>query len=111
MSDEPEPEPSRAAGGCVLATAVGAAIAILFATAPTAGVLLVWATGTACLWLAVRRPPRPVHDTADHSPPPPTTPTANTEVQVRTVGAGGGVIVYPPGSRITHHPSTDPATG
>jgi hypothetical protein len=98
------PEPSRAAGGCVLAVAAGAPVGVLFAAAPTAAVLLTWTAGTGALWWAARRPPRSVQDAADHSPPPPHPPPANTEQQVRTVGAGAGLIVYPPGQRVTQRP-------
>lgn len=97
-ADEPR-QSSRAAGGCVLVALVGAVTAAVFAASTSVGVLAVLGAGTAALWWSVRRPNK-IHNP---SPPPPQTPSVNTEVQVRSVGSGAGLIVYPAGERITHH--------
>lgn len=98
IAEEPQ-EPSRAAGSCVLVALGGAVIAAVFAASPSIGVLAVLGAGTTALWWSVRRP----NKINNPSPPPPKTPSANTEVQVREVGNGAGLIVYPPGERVTHH--------
>ncbi len=67
-ADEPEetaPEPSRAAGGCVLAVLVIGATAVLFAVLGSVAVLAVWAVGAVALRRAVRSP------VSDSSAPPP----------------------------------------
>lgn len=53
--DEDEREPSRAAGGCVLAVLAGAVLGVVFARSPTAGVITVWVLGVAAVWWAARR--------------------------------------------------------
>ncbi|MFF9639406.1 hypothetical protein ACF1D2_33105 [Streptomyces bacillaris] len=67
-AEEPEettPDPSRAAGGCVLAVLVLGLGAALFAVLGTIAVLVVWAAGALALWRTVRRP------VSDSSAPPP----------------------------------------
>jgi threonine/homoserine/homoserine lactone efflux protein len=59
---------SPAAGACVLALLVCAAIGATFAASPTVGVLLVWVGSSALLWRAIRRG---VSDSSATPPPPP----------------------------------------
>ncbi|MFI2084339.1 hypothetical protein ACH43Y_28770 [Streptomyces rubiginosohelvolus] len=82
--EEPEetaPEPSREAGGCVLAALVIALGAVLFAVLGTLAVLVVWAVGAVALRRAVRRP----NKIENHSPPPPRDPSRNTNTQFTVV--------------------------
>lgn len=79
--DETAPEPSRAAGGCVLAGLVIASVAALYAVSVTAVVLLAWAAGALALWRTVRRPTK----IENHSPPPPRDPSRNTSPQFTVV--------------------------
>jgi membrane protein implicated in regulation of membrane protease activity len=58
-----QPEPSRAAGACVLLVLGGGALAVVFALSPVAGVLTFWAVACLALWRRVRR-------TANPAPPP-----------------------------------------
>ncbi|WP_405677295.1 hypothetical protein OG292_22460 [Streptomyces sp. NBC_01511] len=53
--DVEEPEPSRAAGGCVLLVLIAGAVAGVFAASTAAGVLGLWFVGTVALWRTVRR--------------------------------------------------------
>ncbi|MFJ5804852.1 hypothetical protein [Streptomyces sp. NPDC093093] len=56
MSDEEEiAKGSRAAGGCVLAGLVVAALAVVFALSREAGVLALWAAGAGGVYVAARR--------------------------------------------------------
>jgi len=48
-------EPSRAAGGCVVAVAGALVVGGVFYASPAVGVLLVWTVGGLALWLAIRR--------------------------------------------------------
>lgn len=52
--DQEEPEPSRAAGTCVLVVAAGGVTGAVFAASPTAGVLGFWVVGGVLLWRSVR---------------------------------------------------------
>ncbi|MGW0914667.1 hypothetical protein ACWD1Z_23360 [Streptomyces sp. NPDC002784] len=61
---EPEEQPSRAAGACVLVLLAGVALAAVFAVSLTAGVLLLWVVGGAAVWRSARR-------MSDSSAPPP----------------------------------------
>jgi hypothetical protein len=67
--EEPESEPSRAAGGCVLAVLGSALVAVVFAVDEAAGVLLVVVVGTAALYRSARRS-KSVQGTANPAPPP-----------------------------------------
>ncbi|WP_354596832.1 hypothetical protein R1Y80_09795 [Streptomyces sp. JL1001] len=83
-TEEPEetaPEPSRAAGGCVLAVLALVAGAVLFAALGNVAVLAVWAAGAFALRWAVRRP----NKIDNHSPPPPRDPSRNTNTQFTVV--------------------------
>lgn len=108
MSRQPkgqeQPEPSRAAGGCVLAVIGGAALAVVFAVSPTAGVLTVWAVGVAVLWRSVRRTANPA--------PPPRGPTPSSGVTCEdAVKVARGVldpnqimsVLHPFGEDDPHH--------
>ncbi|MFJ9573590.1 hypothetical protein [Streptomyces bacillaris] len=82
--EEPEetvPGPSRAAGGCVLAGLVIAAVAALYAISVTAVVLLAWAAGALALWRAARSVPH----AANPAPPPPPEGAGNTSPQFTVV--------------------------
>lgn len=82
--EEPEetaPGPSRAAGGCVLAVLVLGLTAVLFAVLGSVAVLAVWAAGGVALRWAVRRP----NKIENHSPPPPSPPSRNTNTQFTVV--------------------------
>ncbi|MGA5108692.1 hypothetical protein [Streptomyces pseudogriseolus] len=52
---EASPEPSRAAGWFVLLALAAVAVAVVFALSTEAGILSLWAAGTAALWRAARR--------------------------------------------------------
>ncbi|MEU5769813.1 hypothetical protein ABZ782_28250 [Streptomyces asoensis] len=52
---EPEEEPSRAAGACVLVVLAGAVVGALFAVDEAAGVLGVMASAVLALWRSARR--------------------------------------------------------
>jgi hypothetical protein len=62
-AEEPEEEPSRVAGACVLVVLAGVAVAVAFAIDQAVGVLFVVAAGVVALWRSVRR-------TANPAPPP-----------------------------------------
>ncbi|MFF3346090.1 hypothetical protein [Streptomyces sp. NPDC002779] len=62
---EPEEQPSRAAGACVLVVLASVALAAVFAVSPTAGVLLLWVVGGAALWRCARS----VSDSSATPPP------------------------------------------
>ncbi|MET8841461.1 hypothetical protein ABZW67_15375 [Streptomyces rubiginosohelvolus] len=82
--EEPEetaPEPSRAAGGCVLAALVIALGAVLFAVLGTLAVLVVWAVGA----VALRRAARSVPSAANPAPPPVPEGGENTKPQFTIV--------------------------
>ncbi|ARF75694.1 hypothetical protein B7C62_28140 [Kitasatospora albolonga] len=78
--EEPEetvPEPSRAAGGCVLVGAALGLTAALFAALGPVAVLIVWAVGALALWRAARSVPH----AANPAPPPPPEGAGNTTPQ------------------------------
>ncbi len=79
--EETAPEPSRAAGGCVLAALGIAAGAALYAVSDTAAVLVAWAVGGVALWRAARS----VRSAANPAPPPPPEGAENTEPQFSVV--------------------------
>lgn len=79
--EETAPEPSRAAGGCVLAVLATATGAALYAVSDTAAVLVAWAAGIAALWRAARSVP----SAANPAPPPPPEGAENTEPQFSVV--------------------------
>ena len=62
-AEQPEEEPSRAAGACVLVVLAGVLVAIAFAIDEAVGVLFVVTAGVVALWRSVRR-------TANPAPPP-----------------------------------------
>ncbi|GHH83807.1 hypothetical protein [Streptomyces capitiformicae] len=70
-----EEEPSRAAGGCVLAILAAVVVAVVFAASTTAGVLSLWSAGVFALWRTARRmsasrttpPPRGVAPESDEA--------------------------------------------
>ncbi|GAA1557147.1 hypothetical protein GCM10009731_09380 [Streptomyces globosus] len=101
---EEEAEPSRAAGGCVLAVAAGVPLAVVFAASRDAGVLTVWGVVVAsCGWQWRRR----VSDSSATPPPRSTPPLGDvyadesTEVE-RVVWGPEGVVC-------TLHPKRQPA--
>lgn len=53
--EEPEGEPSRVAGGCVLVVLAGVVVAAAFAVDEAAGVLLVVVVGVVALYRSARR--------------------------------------------------------
>ncbi|WP_329291893.1 hypothetical protein [Streptomyces pseudovenezuelae] len=53
--EEPEGEPSRAAGACVLVVLAGVVVAAAFAIDEAAGVLLVVVSGAVAVWRSARR--------------------------------------------------------
>ncbi|MGW3650231.1 hypothetical protein [Streptomyces sp. NPDC000878] len=53
--EEPEEEPSRAAGGCVLVVLAGVTVAAVFVASPTVGILSLWIVGALLLWRSARR--------------------------------------------------------
>jgi hypothetical protein len=67
--EEPEAEPSRAAGGCVLAVLGGVLVAVAFAVDEAAGILLVVVAGAAALYRSARRS-KSVQGAANPTPPP-----------------------------------------
>lgn len=77
FEDAPD-TPPRAAAGCVLTGLGLGAVVTLLTVAPTAGILIVvlgsWA---AILWVGSRRP-----KIDNHSPPPPSDPSPETNPQV-----------------------------
>lgn len=83
-TEEPEEtaqEPSRAAGGCVLAALVLGLGAVLFVALGERAVLVVWAAGAVALWRAARSVPR----AANPAPPPPPEGAGNTNTQFTVV--------------------------
>ncbi|SBV00582.1 hypothetical protein YW5DRAFT_01911 [Streptomyces sp. Ncost-T6T-1] len=83
-TEEPEetpPEPSRAAGGCVLAVLVLGLGAVLFAALGSVAVLVVWAAGGVALWRTVRSVP----SAANPAPPGPSERGSNTSPQFTVV--------------------------
>ncbi|MEU3203553.1 hypothetical protein ABZ702_06650 [Streptomyces cyaneofuscatus] len=80
-AEETAPAPSRAAGGFVLTVLVLVAGAVLFAVLGTLTVLVVWAVAAVALRRAVRRP----NKIENHSPPPPSPPSRNTNTQFTVV--------------------------
>ncbi|MFF2228621.1 hypothetical protein ACFVV7_35475 [Streptomyces globisporus] len=80
-TEETPPEPSRVAGGCVLAALVLVAGAALFAVSATAAVLVVWAVGA----FALRRAARSVPSAANPAPPPVPEGDENTKPQFTIV--------------------------
>ncbi|MFJ2848312.1 hypothetical protein [Streptomyces rubiginosohelvolus] len=82
--EEPEetaPEPSRAAGGCVLAVLVLGLGAVLFVALGTLAVLVVWAVGAVALWRGARSVP----SAANPAPPPVSEGAENTKPQFTIV--------------------------
>ncbi|MFE3169315.1 hypothetical protein [Streptomyces sp. NPDC059224] len=63
-AEEPEEQPSRAAGACVLVALAGVVVAALFAISDALAILVLVAAGVFALWRSVRR-------TANPAPPPP----------------------------------------
>lgn len=95
---EASPEPSRAAGWFVLLALAAVAVAVVFALSTEAGILSLWAAGTAAVWRAARRRKGP-----DLPLPSPTVAPSRGDVYAvetgraaRVVrGQGGPTIVYP----------------
>ncbi|MEV5953742.1 hypothetical protein AB0M11_08185 [Streptomyces sp. NPDC051987] len=54
-AEEPEEQPSRAAGACVLVVLAGVVVAVLFAISDALAVLVLVTAGTFALWRAARR--------------------------------------------------------
>lgn len=63
-AEEPEGEPSRAAGACVLVVLGGVVVGVAFAVDEAVGILTVVAAGAVALWRSARR-------VSDSSAPPP----------------------------------------
>ncbi|MFJ7070170.1 hypothetical protein [Streptomyces sp. NPDC101115] len=80
-ADEEQPEPSPAAGGCVLIALTGVPLAVVFAASPEAGILATVGTATAAVWWSVRRPSK----IDNPSPPPPEALPENTKPQFSAV--------------------------
>ncbi|WP_411119002.1 hypothetical protein [Streptomyces sp. 058-1L] len=74
-TEEPTPEASRTAGGCVLLGLAAIAVAALYAVSETALVLVGWAVGAAALWRAARSVP----SAANPAPPAPPERGSNTK--------------------------------
>jgi hypothetical protein len=78
---EAEPEGSPVAGACVLIALGGAALAVIYAVSPDAGIFAIWATGMFAMWRvarSVRRAPNP-------APPPSSDPLPDTNPQFTIV--------------------------
>jgi hypothetical protein len=73
-AEEPEEQPSRAAGACVLVVLAGVVVAALFAISDTLAILTLVASGVFALWRSVRR-------TANPAPPPPPERGSDTNPQ------------------------------
>lgn len=84
---EPEGEPSRAAGGCVLVVLAGVVVAVLFAIDEAVGILGVVATGWVMLWRSARR-------LSVSSSPPPSggAPTSDGERTVQELADGTTLV-------------------
>ncbi|MFB8101336.1 hypothetical protein ACFC3O_00615 [Streptomyces sp. NPDC056007] len=95
-AEETAPEPSRVAGGCVLAVLVLGLGAVLFAVLGTLAVLVVWTVGALALWRTVRRP---VSDSSAPPPPREGRPSCrecagHTLVSVASSGTQKGMLIY-----------------
>lgn len=108
MARQEQPEDrSPLAGGCVL-TVLGAAVfATVWAASPEAGVLAVWATGTAAIWWSARR-----RKGTDQPLPSPTEPCPYAEFEQVIADArreGAGVTEFPSGTVVISTPdATNP---
>ncbi|KDN75232.1 hypothetical protein DF19_25075 [Streptomyces olindensis] len=90
-------EPSRAAGGCVLAVLGGVAVAAAFAVDEAVGVLGVAAVGWVALWRSARR-----LSVSSATPPPPPEPPSGDVYAVEGTTArevrrtpGEGYLIFP----------------
>ncbi|MGJ5834195.1 hypothetical protein [Streptomyces ossamyceticus] len=110
-AEEPaEEEPSRAAGGCVLAVLGGGLVAVAFAVDEAAGVLLVVVAGAVALYRSARR------KGTDLALPSPTVPPSRgdvyageTSVIARVVRPAAGVtILHPERQEIGEEEVTEP---
>lgn len=94
-ADDIEP-PSHTAGACVLAVLGVAALAVVFAVSPTAGILTVWMVGGAALARSARR--RMSDSSA--TPPPPSGGTVyaghRDEIDRVQEGPGEGLLILYP---------------
>lgn len=110
MSDEPEaPERSRAAGGCVLVGLAALALAVVFAISREAGVLALWVSGAAALYVAARSR---VSDSSATPPPEGVAPLGDEHADQSGAGPEGagsreGLLIIPdpqkPGRWIVAH--------
>ncbi|MFF5186448.1 hypothetical protein ACFY30_22175 [Streptomyces sp. NPDC000345] len=105
---EPEEEPSRAAGGCVLVFLAGVVVAVLFAIDEAVGILGMVAAGWVALWRSARR-----RMSDSSAPPPPQEERPSCRecaghelVSVTPLEGQKGMLIYtsaPPGqSNYTH---------
>jgi hypothetical protein len=94
-AEEPETEPSRAAGACVLVVLGGVLVAVAFAIDEAVGVLLLVGAGVFALWRSARR----MSDSSTPPPPPSgTTVYAGHRDEIARVQEGPGeglTILYP----------------
>lgn len=93
---EEEPEPSAAAGGCVLFLLGCAPVAVVFAVSYVAGILTVWAVGMLLLWRAARRR---VSNSSATPPPEGGRPTCHvcaghSVADVTPLGTEKGMLIY-----------------
>ncbi|MFP3990667.1 hypothetical protein U9R90_25020 [Streptomyces sp. E11-3] len=93
------PEPSRLAGGCVLALLTGVAFTIVFALSYVAGVLAVWSVSTAVLWWTVRR-----RMSDSSATPPPRGVVPSGDVYAGETGDIARVVQSPEGVMCILHP-------
>lgn len=93
---EPEEEPSRAAGACVLVVLGGVAVAGAYAVDEAAGTLTVVAAGVLALWRSARR------KSPDLPLPSPTAPPSDGDVYARETGRAARVVEGPGGVTIIH---------
>lgn len=96
-AQEPEEEPSRTAGACVLVVLGGGAVAVAFAVDEAVGVLVLVAAGAVALWRSARRVPD-----SSATPPPGDEPPSG-DVYARETGrarevrrtVGEGYLIFP----------------
>ncbi|GHF74029.1 hypothetical protein [Streptomyces thermodiastaticus] len=105
-AEELEPGGSPAAGGCVLVTLGGGALAAVFAASEEAGVLTVWALAAAALWWSARR-----WKGTDQPLPSPTAPPSRGDVYAGETGEVARVVHSPEGVMCIVHPVREEVSG
>ncbi|MEU3620619.1 hypothetical protein ABZ725_51545 [Streptomyces sp. NPDC006872] len=98
-------EPSRTAGGCVLAVLAGAAAAALFAVDEALGVLTLVTVGWVAVWRSARRR---MSDSSATPPPRGADPESDDAARRRLARARG--VHDPNGVMCTYHPPREEVT-